>query len=224
MPATTAIKPKDHASRLHATYLTLTFKSGPSDPQDARREGLFKRLVLHHLLENLVYTRADWHDLPKQQQCTFDFLNAHAKALWPGELANRSHLANPPMARKGRSFVGGVDGFWSGRGGGSKKKINARIQSADHDLDTPQGRRWLSRIGKVFCKYVDVLLEPALTGARVEDPGRLIAGILSVEVGSEIETAEVWELGKVVEAGGEREGEGDVVVKLEDVEDEIVSG
>ena len=81
MSTTTTTTTKDHASRLHAAYLTLTFKSDPSDPQDACREGLFKRLVLHHLLENVVYTRADWHDVSKQQQCTFDFLKDHAKAL-----------------------------------------------------------------------------------------------------------------------------------------------
>jgi hypothetical protein len=216
MSTTAATTTKDHASRLHAAYLALTFKSDPSDPQDARREGLFKRLVLHRLLENVVYTRADWHDVSKQQQCTFDFLNDHAKALWPGELANRSHLARPPM-RKGRSFVGGIDGFWSGRDGGSKKKINARIRPGDRDLDTPEGRRWLSKIGKAFCKFVDVLLEPALADARVEDPGRLVAGIVSVRVGPEILTAEVEELGsKVI---GEGQGGGEVPVKAEDESD-----
>jgi hypothetical protein len=42
-----------HASRLHTKYVKLDFKNDPRDHQDARREGLFKCLVLHHLLAHL---------------------------------------------------------------------------------------------------------------------------------------------------------------------------
>jgi hypothetical protein len=46
IPASNPIQ--NHASRLHTKYVQLDFKNDPADPQDARREVLFKRLVLHH--------------------------------------------------------------------------------------------------------------------------------------------------------------------------------
>jgi hypothetical protein len=108
IPASTTVSAstttnQDHASRLHTAYVSLTFKCDPNDPQDTRREGLFKRLVLHHLMDNMMYTLSDWRDLRRQAECTFDFLNTHANALWPGAMASRSHLANAPMKGMGRA-------------------------------------------------------------------------------------------------------------------------
>jgi hypothetical protein len=44
----------------------------------------------------------------------------------------------------------------------------------------------LSTIGKALTRYVDVLLEPALANAVVEDTARLIEGIVSTEMGPDI--------------------------------------
>jgi hypothetical protein len=167
-----------HAARLHARYVNLTFKSDPSDTQDARREVLFQRLVLHHLLNDSILTRADWLDARKSQKSTFDFLQNYAKALWPGSVASRSHLDRPNLDRKTRSFVGDVDGHWSGKEYGSKAK--QRVKFGGYDLETAEGMRSLSKIGKLFTKYVGVLLENGLTGAKVEDTGALVAEILRV--------------------------------------------
>lgn len=208
---------QDHASRLHAAYARLTFKCDPADPQDTRREALFQRLVQHHLLNHLMLTRTDWLDMPKQQECTYDFIEKHAKALWPGSTASRSHLAHPQLARSSRSFVGDVDGHWSGKGGGSKAKVNESIRHGCYDLDSPVGRRSLSKVGKAFYGYVNVLLQPAPTNSRVEEPERLIKGILSVEVGPDVPSAEIDGLNKAAKA--EDESEGELAMKVEDGSD-----
>lgn len=168
------------SSHLHAAYTRLTFKSDPTSPQDSRREALFQRLVQHHLLQNHILTRADWlNNMPKQQECTYAFLTNYAKALWPGNKAGRSHLANPGL-RSGRSFVGDMDGHWSGRDDNkSKAKVNEQVGCGGYDLDSPVGRRSLSKVGKAWRGYVDVLmLEVMLNCIGVEDSGALVAGIL----------------------------------------------
>jgi hypothetical protein len=224
IPASTTVSAstttnQDHASRLHTAYVSLTFKCDPNDPQDTRREGLFKRLVLHHLMDNMMYTLSDWRDLRRQAECTFDFLNTHANALWPGAMASRSHLANAPMTgwgRGGRSFVGSIDGFWNGKSGGSRKRVNAMINDETIDLETLGGLKWQSVIGKAFCGYVGVLLEPALNNANVEDDGKLVAGILGVVLGPEILPVEVDdEQVNVVEDWDENEGEDWMPVKVQ---------
>lgn len=196
----------DHAFRLHKRYLALEFKSDPNDPQDLRREGLFKRLVLHHLLEHLIYTPVDWEaELKKsifgsntnKDKCTYNFLRAYSGLLWPSFMVERHHLQ---VARirglpwKQRSWIGGYDGAHS----------------------FPD-----STLGVLVKAYVEVLLEGGLVGAVVEDPGALIAGIRSVEVGPEI-------LAPVVAVKGEGASKGGVAVEVEvevgDVEDVIMSG
>jgi hypothetical protein len=90
IPASITIQ--NHASRLHTKYVQLDFKNDPADPQDARREVLFKRLVLHHLLAHLMPTATDWNDPTNQGECIRAFLRSYAERLWPGTKANRGHL------------------------------------------------------------------------------------------------------------------------------------
>jgi hypothetical protein len=201
---------RDHASRLYKKYIALEFKSDPSDPQDHRREDLFKRLVLHHLLQHRMYTAADWNneagrDKPiapdndaGQYRCIYNFLRAYSHALWPSYMVERHHL----HIAKVRSWLGSHDGFGS-------------------SPDSP--------LGVFFKRYVDVLLEGGLVGAVVEDPEALVAGIRSVVVGADIPATTV-----VIKAGDVSEGdvaiktgdasEGDVVVAVGDVEDVIMGG
>lgn len=93
--------------------------------------------------------------------------------------------------RSGRSFIGSIDGFWNGKSGGNRKKVNAAIGAEELDLGTLEGSKWKSVIGRAFCKYVDVLLEPALSRVRVEDEAKLVAVILSVVLGPEIPAVEI---------------------------------
>jgi hypothetical protein len=160
--ASTTNQDQDHASRLHKKYVELDFKNDPGDPQDARREGLFKRLVLHHLLAHLMYTSADWNDKINQQKCFYNFMFWYAKRLWLGKCAERGHLVFAKIRsvpRRKRSWIESYDGFSCNPG---------------------------SPLGVLVREYIEVLLEPGLMGAVAEDPELLIAGILSVEVGPEI--------------------------------------
>jgi hypothetical protein len=61
-----------------------------------------------------------------------------------------------------------------------------------------------SSVGKALTQYVDVLLEPALADAVVEDTARLIEGIVSTEMGPDIPLKEIGD---------------DVMVKMEDDSD-----
>jgi hypothetical protein len=84
------------------------------------------------------------------------------------------------------------------------------------DLETLGGLKWQSVIGKAFCGYVGVLLEPALKNANVEDDGKLVAGILGVVLGPEILPVEVDdEQVNVVEDWDENEGEDWMPVKVQ---------
>ena len=189
--------PPSHESRLQTAYLKLTFRYQPETAdQDARREQLFRRLVLHHLLQHSMYTLFDWRVLEAQQTCVYDFLQTYAKQLWPGKRAERFHLANPELQpRTTRSFVGAIDSHWSQKRNGNALK-RARAKSEDggsgekalvgFEHGSEIGGMALSKIGKALTKYVDVLLEPALANAEVEDTARLIEGILSTEMGPAI--------------------------------------
>jgi hypothetical protein len=153
---------QNHASRLHTKYVQLDFKNDPADPQDARREVLFKRLVLHHLLAHLMPTATDWNDPTNQGECIRAFLRSYAERLWPGTKANRGHLVLAQIknvARAKRSWVGSYDG---------------------------RGSHPSTTIGVLVREYVDVLLETGLMGAVVEDPEALVAGIRSVVVGPHV--------------------------------------
>jgi hypothetical protein len=172
---------QDHAARLHDKYLALDFKSNPNDPQDLRREGLFKRLVLHHLLQHLTHISTDWDNEANRDKYTSNFFDAYARLLWPSFRVERHHLRVAQISsvrRNVRSWIGGWDGRSPGGG-----------------------------LGRSFKAYVDVLLEGGLVGAVVEDPAALIAGITSLEVGDEIPAAvtikagDVSESDVVVEAG-----------------------
>ena len=205
-----------HESRLQTAYLKFTFRHQPETAdQDARREQLFRRLVLHHLLQHGMYTLLDWRALEAQQTCVYDFLQSYAKQLWPGKRAERAHLANPELQpRAKRSFVGAIDSHWSQkRNGSALKRARAKGEGGGSGEKTMQvgfehgseiGGMALSTIGKALTRYVDVLLEPALAGAVVEDIGRLIEGIVSIEMGPEILAIET---------------EDEVVVKMEDDSD-----
>jgi hypothetical protein len=201
---------KSHSTRLQTAYLKLTFRydlSTPTGDQDIRREQLFRRLVLHHLLHHGIYTLHDWRDLGVQQPCIYNFLQSYAKQLWPGKRAERLHLANPELQpRTKRSFVGAIDSHWSqkrnGRAEPNKKKARAADEDGEHGNGHVQprigfehcseiGGMALSSIGKALTRYVDVLLEPALAGAVVEDTARLIEGILSTEMGPDIMPVQV---------------------------------
>lgn len=184
-------------SRLQTAYLKLTFRHQPETAdQDARREQLFRRLVLHHLLQHSMYTLFDWRVLEAQQTCVYNFLQAYAKQLWPGKRAERFHLANPELQpRTKRSFVGAIDSHWSQKRNGNASK-KARSKSEDGGCGEKMqigfehgsviGGMALSTIGKALTGYVDVLLEPALANAVVEDTARLIEGIVSTEMGPDI--------------------------------------
>jgi hypothetical protein len=200
---------KSHSTRLQTAYLKLTFRHEPSTPtgdQDIRREELFRRLVQHHLLQHTIYTLFDWRDLSVQQPCIYNFLQSYAKQLWPGKRAERLHLANPELQpRTKRSFVGAIDSHWSQKRNGPVPKSKARGKSdgaeeGDERVVQPRigfehcseiGGMALSTIGKALTRYVDVLLEPALADARVEDTARLIEGIVATEMGPEIPPIQV---------------------------------
>lgn len=158
-----------HKARLHAVYTKLTFKCLPVDDQDARRERFFKRLVLHHLLETVIYTLYDWAE--RQQQCIEAFILTYAKRIWPAAFVDRQHLAVPePKARKNvRSFYGGIDAKYG----------------------SPVGHMVTSKVGEAFRRYVEVLLEEELEGAQCEDVEWLVQGILSVEMGPEVSPVKV---------------------------------
>lgn len=184
-----------HESRLHAAYVKLTFRCLLTD-QDIRREELFRRLVLHHLLHDNIYTTFDWCVLKAQQTWVYEFLQAYAKRLWPGKKAERLHLANPELQPpKTRSFVGSIDDHWSARRNG-KPVVKTRKSEVDgaenveaqtgYGVDTQVGGMALSKVGKALTKYVDVLLEPALANANEEDVDRLVEAIVSTEMGPEI--------------------------------------
>lgn len=218
-------KPQPREVRLHAAYAKLTFSCTPTD-QDIRREQLFKRLVLHHLLQHNMYTAFDWVNLKEQQTCTYNFLQAYAKQLWPGEKARRLHLANPALKpRSTRSFVGTIDGHWGVKRNGAKWNQDQKMAQADaqsesggevqagFSLDTLEGNMALSRVGKAFAKYVDVLLEPGLEHAVPEVAEWLVEGILSTEYGGEIPPAMA-----VGDTMVKMEG-GDVTVKMEEESD-----
>ena len=184
-----------HTSRLHTVYTNLSFKCDPSDPEDTRREALFQRLVVNHLLDHSMQTQTDWlNNAQAQQERTFDFLTKHGKVLWPGRVAKRSHLATPALAKKlARSFVADVDGHWKAAGGGkSKAQMNAEMAPGAYAVDSQVGHRAHSRVGRAFGKYVGVLLEavPARSAFIVEDAGRLVAEIVGAEVGDEVEMAD----------------------------------
>ena len=191
---------KSHSTRLQTAYLKLTFRydlSTPTGDQDIRREQLFRRLVLHHLLHHGIYTLHDWRDLGVQQPCIYNFLQSYAKQLWPGKRAERLHLANPELhPRNKSSFIGSIDSHWSQQRNGNAAK-KARVKSEDgggcgekmqvgfgHGSEI--GGMGLSTIGKALTRYVEVLLEPAIANAEVEDTARLIEGIVSTEMGPEI--------------------------------------
>jgi hypothetical protein len=190
--------PQSHSSRLQAAYLKLTFRYQPTtEAQDARREQLFRRLVLHHLLQHNMYTLFGWRDLEAQQTCVYAFLQVYAKQLWPGKRAERFHLADPELeSRKKRSFVGAIDSHWSQRRNGNPAKPKAQAKSNDgvaeesiqigFDHHSEIGGMALSNVGKALTQYVNVLLEPALANAVVEDTARLIEGIVATEMGPEI--------------------------------------
>lgn len=63
---------------------------------------------------------------------------------------------------------------------------NGEERSIGFDHCSEIGGMALSKIGKALTRYVDVLLEPALADARVEDAARLIEGIVATEMGPEI--------------------------------------
>lgn len=218
-------RPQPREVRLHAAYAKLTFSCTTTD-QDIRREQLFQRLVLHHLLHHNMYTLFDWINLKDQQICTYNFLQAYAKQLWPGEKAKRLHLANPALKpRSTRSFVGTIDDHWGVRRNGAKWKHEQKMPKADplssdggevqagFSLDTLEGNMALSKVGKAFAKYVDVLLEPGLEHAVPEVAEWLIEGIVSTEYGGEIPPAMV-----VGDTMVKIEG-GNVTVKMEDESD-----
>jgi hypothetical protein len=196
---------KSHTTRLQTAYLKLTFRYDPSSPtfdQDARREQLFCRLVQHHLLNHTIYTIFDWRDLEAQQTCIYNFLQAYAKQLWPGKRAERAHLSNPELQPRSKSsFIGSIDSHWSQRrnGNASKAKVKAkargRSDSAGGDVEAQQvgfehcseiGGMAFSSIGKALTRYIDILLEPGLAGAEVEDTASLIGGIVATEMGPDI--------------------------------------
>lgn len=188
-------------TRLHTAYVKLTFRCLSTD-QDVRREQLFRRLVLHHLLQHNMYTLFDWSQLEAQQTCVYNFLQAYAKQLWPGKRAARSHLANPELQPSNkRSFVGSIDDHWSSRRNGRPTAVKARKINTDgkedglvakvevqteFGADTHIGGMALSKVGKALTRYVDILLEPALADADVEDVERLVEAIVSTEMGPEI--------------------------------------
>ena len=60
-------------------------------------------------------------------------------------------------------------------------------EAGGYSLDTLVGNMALSKVGKTFAKYVEVLLEPGLENAQMEDVEKLIEGIRSTEFGGEIE-------------------------------------
>lgn len=194
---------KSHSIRLQTAYLKLTFRHNPSTPtvdQDTRREQLFRRLVQHHLLHHTIYTIYDWRDLDVQQTCVYNFLQTYAKQLWPGKRAERGHLSNPELQPRNKSsFIGSIDSHWSQRRNGNaakaKAKARRRSDSAGGDVEPQQigfehcseiGGMAFSSIGKALTTYIDVLLEPGLAGAEVEDTARLIEGIVATEMGPEI--------------------------------------
>jgi hypothetical protein len=117
---------KSHSTRLQTAYLKLTFRHQPetsTGDQDIRREQLFRRLVLHHLLHHSIYTLFDWRDLATQQTCVYNFLQAYAKQLWPGKRAERLHLANPELQPRNKSsFIGSIDSHWSQRRNGGRSR------------------------------------------------------------------------------------------------------
>jgi hypothetical protein len=185
VPASTTNN-QHHASRLHLRYVRFDFKNDSTDLQDARREGLFKRLVMHHLLAHSFPASADWNDKAAQDKCIRDFLGSYAERLWPGTKADRGHFVHAPIknvARAKRSWIGGYDGWGS------------------HPSTT---------LGVLVREYVDVLLESGLMGAVAEDPDALIAGILSVVVGPPILAPVV-----VLKAEDASDGD-NVAIKVED--------
>jgi hypothetical protein len=212
-------KPQDQPTppaRLHAAYTKLTFRCFSTSDQDARRERLFQRLVLHHLLQHNMYTHFDWHNPKAQQECLYNFLQAYAKQLWPGKKAARSHLSNPELQPfQTRGFIGAIDGHWAARRNGGKVasfaansnrgKESEGIDEAQRAYDqySPIGNMAYSRVGKALAQYVGVLLEPGLENAEVEDVELLIEGIASVEMGPDVPA-------RVVQ---------DVMVKIEDESD-----
>jgi hypothetical protein len=210
--------PQSHSSRLQAAYLKLQFRyQATTEAIDVRREQLFRRLVLHHLLEHNMYTLFDWRVLEAQQTCVYNFLQAYAKQLWPGKRAERFHLANPALeSRKKRSFVGAIDSHWSQRRNGGKTarskatKVKGDVGTGEEivqigfDCHSEIGGMASSSVGKALTQYVDVLLEPALADAVVEDTARLIEGIVSTEMGPDIPLKEIGD---------------DVMVKMEDDSD-----
>jgi hypothetical protein len=208
-------KAQDHPTppaRLHAAYTKLTFRCLPTAPQDARRERLFQRLVLHHLLQHNMYTHFDWNNPKAQQECLYNFFQAYAKQLWPGKKAQRGHLANPELQPfQMRSFIGAIDGHWTARRNGHRvpgsncSKANEGIDEAQRAYDqySPIGNMAYSRVGKALSQYVGVLLEPGLEGAEVEEVELLVEGIVSTEMGPDVPA-------RVVQ---------DVMVKIEDESD-----
>lgn len=215
---------KSHSTRLQTAYLKFTFRHNPSTPtfdQDTRREQLFRRLVQYHLLHHSVYTIYDWRDLEAQQTCVYNFLQTYAKQLWPGKRAERGHLSNPELQPRNKSsFIGSIDSHWSQRRNGNaakakaKAKARRRSDSAGGDVEPQQigfehcseiGGMAFSSIGQALTTYIDVLLEPGLAGAEVEDTARLIEGIVSTEMGPEILAIGVME--------------DEVMVKIEDDSD-----
>lgn len=208
-----------HENRLHAAYIKLTFRCLQTD-QDARREQLFRRLVLHHLLQHNMYTLFDWSQLEAQQTCVYNFLQAYAKQLWPGKKAERSHLAHPELQPPSkRSFVGSIDDHWSARRNRrptvKARKINAdgkedsvivEIQTG-FGHDTQIGGMAFSKVGKALTRYVDVLLEPALADADVEDAQRLVEAIVSTVMGPEIPVKPMQEVTIKIEVDSDREWE-----------------
>jgi len=196
--------PQSHESRLQTAYLKLTFRHQPTtEAQDTRREQLFRRLVLHHLLQHSMYTLFDWHDLAAQQTCIYNFLQAYAKKLWPGRKAERFHLANPELEpRTKRSFVGAIDSHWSQKRNGKpyKSKVDAKsVGVEDEGIQvgfehrSEIGGMALSKVGKALARYVDILLEPAIADAFVEDTAKLIEGIVATEMGLKIERIEAMD-------------------------------
>ncbi|KAM0708972.1 hypothetical protein Q7P35_003008 [Cladosporium inversicolor] len=191
-------QPTTHSSRLQTAYLKLTFRHQPeTSDQDARREGLFRRLVQHHLLHHTIYTIFDWRDLEAQQTCVYHFLQTYAKQLWPGKRTERAHLANPALQPRNKSsFIGSIDSHWSQRRNGNASRVRAKSKSDDggsgektpvgFECGSDTGGVALSTIGKVLTRYIAVLLEPGLANADVEDTARLIEGIVATEMGPEI--------------------------------------
>jgi hypothetical protein len=209
-----ATQTSTYSNRLHASYIKLTFQCLPT-ALDARREQLFQRLVLHHLLHHNMYTLSDWSDIEAQQICIYNFMQSYAKQLWPGTKAERLHLANPNMnSRLTRSFVGAIDGHWSARrnGIGKTNRISRPDAEGSEDDETQPmaygqhsqvGNMWFSKVGKALTKYVDVLLEPSLTNANVEDEDELVKAIVSTEMGPEIPARVMPEVMVMVEDDSE---------------------